>query len=135
MLEMTGCHAGLLDDAEAISKFMIEAAKKANATVLGHSFHKFSPQGVSGVVVIAESHLSIHTWPEFEYAAVDVFTCGDRAMPQQAAEWLIEAFSPARHELREIPRGIPGQPDTEHTEEDMPVPRMNWRPPVYGGTA
>lgn len=110
LLELAGCDPRLLDSTEEVRDALLRAATRAKATVLGNSFHRFSPQGVSGVVVIAESHLSIHTWPEYGYAAVDVFTCGDQAMPHRAAEYLIEALAPARHELRELPRGLPGEP-------------------------
>jgi S-adenosylmethionine decarboxylase len=107
LLEMAGCPSELLNDEEGIRRALLRAVMEANATILGSSFHKFSPQGVSGVVVIAESHLSIHTWPEFGYAAVDVFTCGDRAMPHKAVEHLIEVFTPTHYDLREMSRGLP----------------------------
>ncbi len=85
---------------------MLSAAIKSGATVLGDSFHHFSPQGVSGVVVISESHLSIHTWPEHGYAAVDVFTCGTTVDPRIAAEALIEKLGAKNHSLMEIQRGV-----------------------------
>jgi len=128
LLEMVGCKPEFLDNKEEICSALLRAATKARATVLGNSFHKFSPQGVSGVVVIAESHLSIHTWPEFGYAAVDVFTCGDRAMPHRAADYLIEAFAPTRHEIKAIPRGIPG-PNPEMMVSERPT----WSPPAERG--
>jgi S-adenosylmethionine decarboxylase len=107
MIELAGCNPQLLDNIEEVREALLRAATKAKATVLGNSFHKFTPQGVSGVVVIAESHLSVHTWPELGYAAVDIFTCGDRAMPHRAAEYLIEAFCPTHHGIQEVDRGIP----------------------------
>jgi S-adenosylmethionine decarboxylase len=107
LVELAGCRFDELDHLEMIKEFMVSAAEKAQATVLNVSFHKFSPQGVSGVVVLAESHISIHTWPESGYAAVDVFTCGDRAMPRRAAEHLIESLHPSHFDIREIFRGIP----------------------------
>jgi len=122
LLEMVGCNPQLLDSVEEVREALIRASIKARATVLGNSFHKFSPQGVSGVVVIAESHLSIHTWPELGYAAVDVFTCGDRAMPHRATEYLVEAFEPELHEIRELPRGLP-EPLPEAAAGGLPV----WR--------
>ena len=85
---------------------MVTAAVDSGATVLGESFHHFSPQGVSGVVVIAESHLSIHTWPEYGYAAVDIFTCGTSVEPEKAAEVLIEKLGAKNHSLMEIQRGL-----------------------------
>jgi S-adenosylmethionine decarboxylase proenzyme len=85
---------------------MLKAAIDCGAVVLGNSFHHFSPQGVSGVVVIAESHISIHTWPEYGYAAVDVFTCGTTVNPEKAAEVLIERLGSKNHSLMEVPRGV-----------------------------
>ncbi|PID26590.1 MAG: adenosylmethionine decarboxylase [Candidatus Cloacimonadota bacterium] len=77
LVEFYGCNPKILNDAELIEKIMLEAARISGATIVSHDFHTFNPHGVSGVVVIAESHLTIHTWPEYEYAAVDLFTCGD----------------------------------------------------------
>ena len=107
LVELVGCRFDHLDDLEIVQRAMIAAARKARATVLDASFHRFSPQGVSGVVVLAESHISVHTWPESGYAAVDVFTCGDRTMPHRAAEYLIEALQPSHYDIKEMPRGIP----------------------------
>ena len=81
-------------------------ANEAGATVLGESFHQFNPHGVSGVVVIAESHLFIHTWPEHGYAAVDIFTCGDTVQPQKAAQILVKELRAGSHSMLEIQRGI-----------------------------
>ena len=85
---------------------MVKAAVDCGAVVLGDSFHRFSPQGVSGVVVIAESHLSVHTWPEYGYAAADIFTCGVTVDPQIAAEVLIEGLGCRNPNLTEVQRGI-----------------------------
>ncbi len=74
--ELYECDREIINNVSAVEQVLLEAAKAANATVVGHSFHEFSPHGVSGVVIIAESHISIHTWPEYGYAAVDIFTCG-----------------------------------------------------------
>lgn len=111
LIELGGCDPVLLDDLARIREAMIEAARKGRTTILNTSFHKFSPQGVSGVIVLAESHISVHTWPEESYAAVDVFTCGDRAMPHLVAAHLIRAFSPRKYDIREIARGVPGAVD------------------------
>jgi S-adenosylmethionine decarboxylase proenzyme len=75
--ELSGCSPDLLSDVDGVRTVMERAALEANAEILKVAFHRFQPQGVSGVVVIAESHLSIHTWPESGYAAVDFYTCGD----------------------------------------------------------
>jgi S-adenosylmethionine decarboxylase proenzyme len=95
-----------LDDTDLIRDAMIKAAIDCGAVVLGNQFHHFNPQGVSGVVVIAESHISIHTWPEYGYAAVDVFTCGTTVNPEKAAEVLIERLGCKNHSLMEVPRGV-----------------------------
>jgi S-adenosylmethionine decarboxylase len=77
LLECYGCSAARLNDVPFIRDTILAAATQSNATIVQESFHRFNPYGVSGVVVIAESHITIHTWPEFKYAAVDIFTCGD----------------------------------------------------------
>ncbi|MDD4848209.1 MAG: adenosylmethionine decarboxylase, partial [Bacteroidales bacterium] len=76
LVEFIGCKSETLNDVALIEESMVTAARKADATVINSTFHHFSPFGVSGVVVIQESHLAIHTWPEYQYAAVDLFTCG-----------------------------------------------------------
>jgi len=105
LVEFTGCSPEILDDVTAIEKSMIDAATKAGATVIQSSFHHFSPFGASGVVVIQESHLAIHTWPEYGYAAVDLFTCGDQADPWIAFDWLKTAFKAKGHSALEMWRG------------------------------
>lgn len=85
---------------------MLRAAEETGATVIGKIFHQFSPQGVTGVVAIAESHLCIHTWPEFSYAAVDIFTCGENFDPTEAAKLIIADLESADSEITEIERGI-----------------------------
>ena len=106
LIELQDCNKELLDDPDFIRDAMITAAVECGAVVLGDSFHQFNPQGVSGVVVIAESHLSIHTWPEYGYAAVDIFTCGTAVVPEKAAEVLIEKLGAKNHSSTEIQRGI-----------------------------
>ena len=76
LLELNDCNREVLDDLDYIRQAMRGAAEQAGATIVGESFHKFDPIGVTGIVAIAESHLCIHTWPEYGYAAADVFTCG-----------------------------------------------------------
>jgi len=85
---------------------LIEAAKASRATLISHNFHKFSPYGVSGVVVIAESHIAIHTWPEYLYAAVDIFTCGDTIDPWVIQERLKESFESKNVSSMEMKRGL-----------------------------
>ncbi len=85
---------------------MVSAAKEAKATIVETSFHKFNPFGISGVVVIAESHISIHTWPEYGYAAIDIFTCGEVLKPEVAASYLIDKFQSKDPSIVEMKRGV-----------------------------
>jgi len=84
LVEYYDCNLELLNEQEYVERIFVEAAQLAKATIVKSVFHKFSPHGVSGVVVIAESHIAIHSWPEYGYAAVDIFTCGDTIDP-----WII----------------------------------------------
>jgi S-adenosylmethionine decarboxylase len=106
LVELHDCDREALNDLDLIREVMLQAAVDCGAVVLGDSFHRFSPQGVSGVVVIAESHISIHTWPEYGYAAADVFTCGTTVNPEIAAGVLIERLGSKNHTLTEIKRGV-----------------------------
>ncbi|MDR3289258.1 MAG: adenosylmethionine decarboxylase [Peptococcaceae bacterium] len=105
LAEVYGCSFDLLNDRVKVEAAMVNAALEAGAEVREVAFHKFSPQGVSGVVVISESHLAIHTWPELGYAAVDVFTCGDRVNPWDALNYLTEQFKAGHMSATEIKRG------------------------------
>jgi S-adenosylmethionine decarboxylase len=105
LVELYDCDYKLLNDINFIKEVMLEAAKKSGATVLGESFHQFSPQGVSGVIIIAESHLTIHTWPEHGYAGADIFTCGTRVKPEKAAEVIIARLKPVTHSIIKMDRG------------------------------
>ncbi len=106
LLELRSCNPALLDDLPYIRSALLEAAEKTGATIVGQSFHQFSPQGVTGVVSIAESHLCIHTWPEFGYAAVDIFTCGEGFRPREAAEMVVRSLESEEHSITEIERGV-----------------------------
>jgi S-adenosylmethionine decarboxylase proenzyme len=106
LIELYECQNDALDNVQLVSETMLEAARLAGATIIDERFHKFSPQGVSGVIVIAESHLSIHTWPELGYAALDLFTCSHDLDMQQAMDLLKRVFSPGDVQVRYVPRGI-----------------------------
>ncbi|SPF55549.1 S-adenosylmethionine decarboxylase proenzyme (modular protein) [Candidatus Desulfosporosinus infrequens] len=110
LAEIYGCSFDILNDREKVEMLMVNAALEAGAEVREVVFHKFSPQGVSGVVVISESHLAIHTWPELGYAAVDVFTCGDRVNPWDACNYLTDHFKAGHMTATEIKRGIVEDP-------------------------
>lgn len=103
--ELYGCSASHLSDAIYIEQSMIAAARNAGATVLNSNFHHFSPFGVSGVVVIQESHLAIHTWPEYSFASLDVFTCGSTVDPWKSYHWLKEAMKAEHGSATELWRG------------------------------
>jgi S-adenosylmethionine decarboxylase proenzyme len=105
LAEYTGCDLTVLDDLERIETLMKEAAIAARTRVVASVFQPFHPQGVSGVVVIEESHLSIHTWPEHGYASVDFFTCG-QGLPERAHEVLRKGLKARRSELMMIDRGM-----------------------------
>ncbi len=105
LVEFHGCSAEVLNDVPRIEQSMITAAKQSGATIISSVFHHFSPFGVSGVVVIQESHLAIHTWPEYRYAAVDLFTCGDSVNPWVSYESLKAAFEAAHGSAIELNRG------------------------------
>jgi S-adenosylmethionine decarboxylase len=106
LLELNDCDPKLLNDISFIRDVMLAAANESGATVLGESFHQFSPQGVSGVILIAESHLSVHTWPEHGYAGADIFTCGTRVKPEKAAEVIIAKLKPGTHSVILMNRGM-----------------------------
>jgi S-adenosylmethionine decarboxylase len=115
LVELRECNPEILKDLEKVKNAIVSAAKEAKATIVDISFHEFNPFGISGMVVIAESHLSIHTWPEYSYAAVDIFTCGDIIKPEVAASFLIERFESKSPSIVELKRGI-----LSHLNEKLP---------------
>ena len=109
IVELSDCNPRILSDVEHVTDILVTAAKQANAEVLQTAFHRFMPQGVSGVVVIAESHLSIHTWPEYGYAAMDIYTCGDHTDPWKACRYAAEQFQAKQMLTTEVRRGLPDE--------------------------
>ncbi|MDV3426180.1 MAG: adenosylmethionine decarboxylase [Bacillota bacterium] len=106
LVEFYNCDEKILNDADKIELYMNEAAKAAKATIVQSVFHVFNPHGISGAVIIMESHITIHTWPEYGYAAVDLFTCGDTIDPWTAFEYLKEKLKSKKYETSEVARGI-----------------------------
>lgn len=106
LLELYDCDAEVLKNLEKVREEMVEAAHRARATIVTVTFHEFNPFGISGVVVISTSHLSIHTWPEYRYAAVDIFSCGDVVQPQAAIDHLTQVFGAERISVVELQRGL-----------------------------
>ncbi|MGA1861506.1 adenosylmethionine decarboxylase [Deferribacter thermophilus] len=105
LVEFYGCDRDVLNNSSLLDKEMQTAALKSGATIINSVFHTFSPYGVSGVVVIAESHLTIHTWPEYGYAAVDLFTCGDTVDPWIAFDHLKKILKSTHTSTIEMKRG------------------------------
>jgi len=106
LLELYDCNTELLNHIKNIEEILIDAAKIVQATIIETSFHHFSPYGVSGVVVIAESHLTIHTWPEYNYAALDIFTCDETMNIDKVVDFLRDKFSANKFEKKLIKRGM-----------------------------
>lgn len=127
LAEFYDCDPNVLNNVTMIEDNMVEAARVAGATIVQKNFHHFSPYGVSGVVVIAESHLAIHTWPEYGYAAIDLFTCGDSVDPMISYNHLKEHLCSKTAFYSELQRGMLSSEDgrlmktpfkLEHFQED-----------------
>jgi len=121
-VELHGCDPEALKSRDLIREIMVSAARVANATIVGVSFHEFSPFGISGMVVIAESHLSIHTWPEYRYAALDIFTCGDQLRPDTAAEFIRVKLKCKNASLVEVRRGLIARNGKRLSHKVSPLP-------------
>ncbi|NEU29866.1 S-adenosylmethionine decarboxylase proenzyme [bacterium LRH843] len=104
--ELWGCDVEKLNNMSYIEQVFVDAALKSGAEVREVAFHKFAPHGVSGVVIISESHLTIHSFPEHGYASIDVYTCGDRIDPNVASNFIVEALGATMSEIIEVPRGM-----------------------------
>ncbi|KQL53327.1 S-adenosylmethionine decarboxylase [Heyndrickxia shackletonii] len=103
--ELWGCDFEKLNNMEFIERTFVDAALKSGAEIREVAFHKFAPQGVSGVVIISESHLTIHSFPEHGYASIDVYTCGN-LNPNIAADYIAESLGAETRETIELPRGM-----------------------------
>lgn len=106
LAEFFECDPNILNNIDMVEKLMVDAALECGATIVQKCFHMFNPYGVSGVVIISESHLAIHTWPELGYAAVDLFTCGDKCDPKVSYEFLKKKFNSRKASYTELKRGI-----------------------------
>ena len=109
LLELYRCNYEKLNDESFLRCTLNRASKLAKATVLNLISNKFEPQGVTAIALLAESHISIHTWPESNYSAVDIFTCGQNMLPELASQYLIEALKAEEHFLRVIVRNPPAE--------------------------
>ncbi len=106
LIELNDCNKAILNDMDYLRSALNEVARLIGATVIKDAFYQFTPQGVSGVVIIAESHVSIHTWPEYSFAAVDVFTCGEVIEPKDAVKPLVEKLKAKSTTYIELKRGV-----------------------------
>lgn len=106
LVELYDCASDKINNTDFIQSTMLKATRASGATIISHDFHQFSPHGVSGVIVIAESHVSIHSWPEYDYAAVDIFTCGDTIDAGAIRDHLKKEFEAQRISQKEIERGV-----------------------------
>ncbi len=104
LVDFLTCDIQVINNLKKIREHLIKAAQLAEATIVSDTFHMFSPQGVSGVVIIAESHMAIHTWPEFACAAVDIFTCSEKMDAQKAIDYLAEAFQAKKIKIQKFER-------------------------------
>ena len=116
ILELYQCDHAKLNDEAFIRTTITSSAKIAGATLINLVTHSFKPQGVTGLALLAESHISIHTWPEIGYAAIDVFTCGDHTMPEKACKLLLRDFLAKNFSFKNIAREIPSGIQTLHRE-------------------
>lgn len=105
LVDLHGCDAKVIATMEPTRQALLKAAQDCGATIIEYNFHEFSPHGVSGVILIAESHISIHTWPENNFAAVDIFTCGEDMKPDIAIRILEDALGARRTDVVKLTRG------------------------------
>ena len=105
LIDYFDCDSNVINSKELVSAALLDAARLSNATIVTDVFHTFNPHGISGVVVIAESHIAIHTWPEYACAAVDIFSCGDKMKPEVIEGFLKDVFQAKTSESRLIERG------------------------------
>jgi S-adenosylmethionine decarboxylase len=118
IIELYDCNADIVNDLHKVENILMESVNISGAEIIAPVFHKFNPHGVSGVIVIAESHFSIHTWPEYGYCAVDIFTCGDTIDSHKALIFMKKAFEAKSISVVETKRGI----------LNLPVEKIKYKP-------
>ena len=106
IVEASGCDPEIIGSVAKVQQILVKAAEIAGTKVWSISFNRFPPHGVSGVVVISESHISAHTWPEYGYGALDFYTCGNSVDPEKGIEYAVGAFGASSSHITEITRGI-----------------------------
>jgi S-adenosylmethionine decarboxylase len=113
IIELFQCDPTVLNDQKTLESCVLEAVRLSGATTIQPFFHQFSPHGISGIVLIAESHFAVHTWPEYGYCALDIFTCGDQIKAHEALGFLREKLRAQNVSTMEIKRGILDLPQSE----------------------
>jgi S-adenosylmethionine decarboxylase proenzyme len=106
LADLSDCQAELISSVDFVKKTLEEAVVKAGATIISSRFHQFTPIGVSGIILLSESHCSIHTWPEEEYAAIDIYTCGEHVFPQIACDYIAEKLGAVEVCITSVERGL-----------------------------
>ncbi len=119
LLDLWHIPLDVLNDLDALEEHLVAAAERGGAHVVETRFHRFEPHGVSGVVILMESHLALHTWPELRFAAIDVFTCGSQNIAEAIADEIIKTLAPGKHEIRRLKRGQRSNFETIETLETM----------------
>ena len=118
IIDLFDCDCRIISDLKAVEKHLIEAVRLSGATIIKPFFHLFQPNGVSGLVVVAESHFSIHTWPEYGYSALDIFTCGDRIDSKEALNYLKKHLKARNSSTMELQRGPSGPALIQNVDSD-----------------
>jgi S-adenosylmethionine decarboxylase len=113
IIEFFQCDRTILNELKTLEKHLLAAVELSGATVIQPFFHQFSPHGITGVVVVAESHFSLHTWPEYGYCALDIFTCGDNVDGHKALNYLKENLKAVNTSVMEVKRGILDLPQSQ----------------------
>ena len=126
IVELFDCNPEKINDEKFLEKILVESLIEAGSKILGKFFYKFQPQGVTGIIAIAESHLSLHTWPEKNYAALDIFTCGVKIDPWKVYRRIVEEIKPKKVKILELSRGPLTRPKI--LEEVL----AKWKLVVYG---
>ena len=105
LIDFYGCDYDKMEDIEYVKEIMRNLAKKLNTDIRQEAFEKFEPYGISGVLIISESHITIHTWPEYRYAGIDIFTCSKKADYKDSIEYLLKSLGAKEYEVKEFNRG------------------------------
>jgi len=125
IVELYGCDRAILDDPANLQSILTDAINRSGATIIQPFFHQFSPHGVTGVVVIAESHVAIHTWPEFGYCALDIFTCGTQVDMDLIFGRIRSGLHASEVSVMEVKRGTLDVPENELRHKPMEIPHTH----------